>query len=430
MILVKNGRVIDPASDTDKQIDILIKGSKIVSMSADMQHNIADNVVLKDNLTIIDAADKIVVPGLIDCHVHFREPGFEYKETINSGTKAAAKGGFTSVICEPNTKPPIDTVEIVDRLTQLFCDYAIVNVYTKACMTKGSLGRETTDIELLAKKDRVLAVSDDGNPVIDDKIAEKIFNLSRKANIVATPHCEDSHYSLKCKHNNARFSNPPYTNEPKYISRDIEYAEKFGTRLHISHISLKESVGLIREAKKRNRTMITCEVTPHHLLLSNDFVDSSGIKPEVNPPLRSCEDANALRDALADGTIDVIASDHAPHTQQDKENGALGLIGLDTTIGLIVSGIVGKGILSLNDAIKKMSYNPASIFGINAGKLSIGMPADITIIDPHQVWVVNSKEFGSKSENCPFIDKQLKGKVFATIVNGNIVMKDNVLYCD
>lgn len=420
MLLIKNGRVIDPASNIDGIMNILIKDDKIEALYK-------TGGITGDNIDVIDAAGKIVAPGLIDCHVHFREPGFEYKETIETGAKAAARGGFTSVICEPNTNPPMDTPEMVAKFESIVRDKGIVNIYTKACMTQGSSGKEVTDVKSLSEMKCVVAMSDDGHPVTDDNVCEKAFVSAKEFDMPVSPHCEDSSQSLNRAETNPRFSNPPFTNEALFIARDIEYAEKTGARLHISHISLKESVDLIKKAKERNLTEITCEVSPHHLLLDNDFVDADGIKPVVNPPVRSKEDVLSLRTALVEGVIDVIASDHAPHSAQDKKDGACGVIGLETSIGIIFSELVDKEILKINDVIKKMSYTPALIFGINAGRIAVGMPADITIIDPDKEWIVDVKEFESKSANCPFRGMRLKGVACCTIVNGRIVMKDGKL---
>lgn len=428
-ILIKNGRVIDPASNTDWEMNILIEDNKIVDIFNTKHDTVVNfkNGSYYDKIDVIDAKGKIVVPGLIDCHVHFREPGFEQKETILTGSKAAAKGGFCAVICEPNTLPPVDSIEMVERIMEIARTNAIVKLFTKACITKGSLGMEVTDIHSFVKEKGVLAISDDGNPVVDDDVVNKAFSIAKKVDMPVSPHCEDSHLSISQKQNTARFSNPPYKNESNYIARDIEVAEKIGTRLHISHVSLKESVKNIREAKRRGLAEITCEAAPHHLILDKEFVDVNGIKPVVNPPLRSKEDVEAVREGLADGTIDVIASDHAPHTLEDKKRGAMGIIGLETSLGLILSEIVNKGILSLADAIRKMSYNPALIFGINGGRLSIGIPADITIIDPDNKWIVNTSQFESKSKNCPFQGFSLVGKADSTIINGKFVMKDGKL---
>lgn len=423
-LLIKNGHVIDPASNINKKMDILIKGDKIVTMSEEINSPFPE-IGGGKGYELIDARGRIISPGLIDCHVHLREPGFEYKETIESGTRAAAKGGFTTVICEPNTKPPIDTPEMVDRLMKIGRSKAVVKLYTKVCMTHGSSGERVVDIETLSNKKGVVALSDDGNPIINDDITREVFSSARKAGLTASPHCEDSPQSLS--NYSPRFSNPPYTNEPNYISRDISCAEETGVQLHISHVSLKESIEIIKRAKKRNLAKITCEATPHHLLLHKDFISHDGMPIIVNPPLRSKEDTEAIIEGLMDGTIDVIASDHAPHALEDKKEGAFGVIGLETTLGLVLSKIVKQGILSLKDAIAKLSFNPASIFGISGGRLSVGMPADITIIDTGDEWTVDVKRFESRSENCPFHDWRLIGRPCATIVGGEIIMMNGKL---
>ena len=425
-LLIINGRVIDPASKTDMQMDVLVMGGTIVQLYESGQKESVDQMQSGNNLTVINASGKIVSPGLIDCHVHFREPGFETKETLYSGCRAAINGGFTSVICEPNTCPPIDNIEMVGSLMEK-AKNTVAHLYTKACMTNGSLGKEMTDIDSLVLNDSVLALSDDGNPIIDNDVVHQVFSRAKEADIPVSPHCEDSPQAIFQKNDKGIYTNPPYTNEAVYVERDITYAENTGVRLHISHISLKESVDIIREAKRRKRTKITCEVTPHHLTLDNEFIDVDGQVPKVCPPLRSGEDVIALRQGLADGTIDVIASDHAPHTLDDKRNGAFGLIGLETTLGVMITEIVKKGVLSWSEIIKKMTYNPSLIFGINAGQLSVGMPADITIIDPDLNWTVDPETFESKSRNCPFRDMQLQGKAYTVIVDGTIVMMDGKL---
>lgn len=420
MLLIKNGRVVDPASNIDGVMNVLIKDGKIDAIYETNNHS-------ADVVNVIDATDKIVSPGLIDCHVHFREPGFKYKETIETGSKSAVKSGFTSVICEPNTKPAIDSPEMAETFIKLARKHNIINLYTKACMTKGSFGEEVTNVKLLRPKKWVAALSDDGNPITNNGVCEKAFSLAKEYNYTVSPHCEDSAQSLKRVDSSSRFTNPPFSNEANFVARDIEYAEKIGARLHISHISLKESIELVRKAKQRNLTEITCEAAPHHLILDNEFVDVNGVKPEVNPPLRSKKDVLALQEALLDNTIDVIASDHAPHSFDDKKSGACGLLGMETSPGLILTEFVDKGRLTMNEFITKMSWNPAIIFGLTGGIISIGKPADITIIDPAKKWVVNSDNFESKSRNCPFEKWQLKGMACCTIVGGKILMRDGKL---
>ncbi len=427
-LLIKNGRIIDPASGIDAKMDVLIGDSKIAALfPSSSERQTTDRPDPEKDLEVIDAEGMVVSPGLIDCHTHFREPGFEYKETIKSGARAAANGGFTSVICEPNTIPAIDTPEMVEKLSAIIAAGAIVNVYTKVCMTEGLRGLKVTDIKRLTENPIVLAVSDDGNPALDDEVVMEAFSAALKGGVPASPHCEDSGYVLGLKSSNTAFSNPPYKNEANYILRDIKCAEETGAALHISHVSLKESMDIIKRAKERNLTKITCEVSPHHLTLDETFIDSSGSNATVNPPLRSRKDVEAMRDALAQGVVDVIACDHAPHSAKDKKGGAFGLIGLETSLGVILADIVNAGVLTINEALKKMSQNPASIFKINGGALAIGMPADITIIDTAREWVVNPDKFESLSKNCPFNGRRLKGKAWATIVGGNVIMKDGEL---
>ena len=427
MLLIKNGYVVNPASELNGVMDILINDDRIESLYDCQSGNSPSFLKSHKEIETIDAKGKIVCPGFVDCHVHFREPGFEYKETIQTGSKAAARGGFTTVICEPNTRPPIDTPEKVEGLMNIARDTAIINLYTKACMTTGSLGNEVTNLALLSTKNGVAAISDDGNPITDDKVCEQVFRLAKIHNLLISPHCEDSGHSLKRVNAKKRFSNPPYTNEALYVERDIQCAERTGAHLHISHISLKESLKLIREAKQRSITEITCEVTPHHLVLDTDFIDTNGTNPIVNPPLRSKDDVFALREGLTDNTIDVIASDHAPHSLEDKNSGAFGLVGLESSIGVIFAELVNKRLLSFNDVVNKMSYNPSRIFGIDGGDISPGMRADLTIIDPDKEWFVNPEQFESKSRNCPFQNRELKGMAVYTIVGGRIVMNDGKL---
>lgn len=420
MLLIKNGHVIDPSTGLDAECDILVENGKI----ARIQRRIAP----ASDYEVIDASGKIVAPGLIDCHVHFREPGYEYKETIETGSRAAAKGGFTTVICEPNTNPPIDTVEMVKELMFRVQRKSVVNLYTKACITEGSKSEKLTDIKALSSHDRMVALSDDGNPVCTQELMQHAFELATECNIPISSHCEDSAFSLE-KRLAGQYQGfspaPPYTNETNFIIRDIDCAEKVHGRIHISHVSMASSFDTIRAAKDRGKARISCEITPHHILLDENFIDSADRKPKTTPPMRSKGDLEAARKALVDGTIDVIATDHAPHANEEVLAGIGGLIGLETALGLVLTKLVHTGIMSIRDTIMRMSTNPAKIFNLNAGSLNIGMPADITIIDLDKEWTVDVAEFESKSRNCPFDGWQLKGKTVATIVGGKVVMTES-----
>ncbi|MEK7789773.1 MAG: amidohydrolase family protein, partial [Planctomycetota bacterium] len=303
-VLIKGGHVVDPATGLDGRADILIKNGKVNMISNDIKPN--------NNTPVIDATSKYVIPGLIDCHVHLREPGLEYKETIETGSRAAAKGGFTTLICEPNTNPPIDSLEMVESFMERVRQKGVVNIFTKACITKGLLGEELTDIDKLATDKRVRALSDDGNPVFYEPLIKKACELAARNNLVISPHCEDSQISLdkaKVNSNAAHFPGKPFTHETDFIIREIKCAEQAKGWLHISHVSLKSSLEVIQQAKARNLARITCEATPHHLLLDENFKNGSGNVPKTNPPLRTPADKEALQRGLSNGIIDVIATD-------------------------------------------------------------------------------------------------------------------------
>lgn len=423
-LLIKGGYVVDPASDFEGYADVLVKNGKIEAVSP--------NITTNPSVRIIDATNKHVIPGLIECHVHFREPGLEYKEDIRTGSRAAAKGGYTTVICEPNTNPPIDSPAIVDLLTERILEKSIIKVFAKACITKGSLSEELTDIAALAKNTRIKALSDDGNPVFNDALMCKACELSVQHAIIISPHCEDSPFYLnKIKDipGATRFPGEPYSHETDFARRDIRFTEQAKGRLHISHISLKDTLAAIQQAKERGIGKFTCEVTPHHLLLDNSFRDKDGNMPRTNPPLRSRMDVEAMQNGLASGIIDVIATDHAPHTDDDLKKGATGFVGLETALGVLLTKLVHTGIITFKELIIKMSANPARIFQINGGSLAAGMPADITIIDKNKEWTVDVNAFESKGRNCPFHGWKLKGQVLATIVNGKVIVDNCKIQC-
>jgi len=424
-LLIRGGCIVDPANGIEGYKDLLIADGKIEA--------IGDNIPpIRDNCTIINAINKYVIPGLIDCHVHLREPGLEYKENIGTGTRAAVKGGYTTVICEPNTIPPIDSPEMVNVLMERVLAKSLVNVYTKACITKGQAGYELTDIPALVKDKRVRALSDDGNPVIYKGLMGKACELSAQNNFIISPHCEDSPAFLdRIKENPSmpHFPGEPYTHETDFVKRDISCCERVKGRLHISHVSLKSTLDVVQMAKERHMGKITCEATPHHVLLDINDKNSNTCVPGTNPPLRSREDREAIQRGLINGVIDVIATDHAPHTNEDLEKGATGAIGLETALGVILTKFVHTGILSLKDVVRKMSTNPAQIFQIEGGSLTVGKAANITIIDMNREWIVDVDEFESMGRNCPFHGWKLTGQVATTIVNGKAIVDEYKIKC-
>ncbi len=415
MILIKNGMVIDPANKRADVLDILIENSEIKEISGKV------NTSNRDILTF-DARDMVVSPGLVDVHVHFREPGFEHKETIKTGSRAAAMGGFTTVVCEPNTMPPIDSADMVRKVLHIASENAIINVHTKAAVTRGLRGEYLTDVDTL-KEAGASALSDDGNPVGNEKLMKAALINAKENMLPLSPHCEDSDYYLK--EQGGRPEREPYTSESEFIKRDIELNREIGCALHFSHISYRESVEVIERAKSEG-IPITAEAAPHHFTLTNAVIEKTGSNGKVNPPLRTDNDREALVHGLKSGVIDVIATDHAPHTIDEKnqawDKAPFGIIGLETSLGVTLTALVHTGVITFYEAIEKMAVNPARIFGLNAGTLSVGSNGDIVIIDPDKIWTVNPDTFESKGRNCPFNNQELKGKAVMTMVKGKIVM--------
>ena len=421
-LLIKGGRVIDPLLDLDDYLDILIEDSLISRIAPHIEN---------EGIPLLEAQGKVVVPGLIDMHCHLRDFNEARKETIATGTRAAALGGFTSVVCEPNTDPPMDNAKTLQRWISLAKQQGCVNLYTKVCITQGRRGEQLTHLKALVRKPWVVAATDDGNPVVKDEVMERAFARAREHELLLTPHCEESGATIKAfQQANPLIPLPDaialYKREPHYVARDLALAEKTSWRVHISHVSMAQSLDLIRQARAR-WLPVTCEATPHHLTLTEKDAMRCGPDAKVNPPLRHKEDVEALRQGLKDGTIDVIASDHAPHTPAEKARGwaeaPMGAIGLETTLGVVLTALVHPGIITLSQAIERLSSNPARILGIPGGSLDKGSPADITIIDLDKKWVVDPDAFASKGRNTPFAGWRLRGKAYATIVRGKVVMK-------
>ena len=416
-ILLKNGRVIDPANGLDRVMDVRIDGERIAGVGPSLSPEQGERM--------IDCTGRVVAPGFVDPHVHFRQPGYERKETIATGSAAAAAGGYTTVLCEPNTRPPRDTRGRVDEALRIAERDAAVRVLTKACLTAESKGLEVSPILRGDDVAGAAAVSDDGNPVLSHRVMLEACRQAARHGLVVTPHSEDSHYS------NAQIAHVvdapaglrgDFRDEAIFVARDIECARESGCRLHIAHVSLAESVDLIRQAKGAGLP-VTCEATPHHLLLTSDDEARIGPNARMNPPLRPASDRDALRAALADGTIDCIATDHAPHTEHDKAEGAMGVIGLETAFGVLNTRLVETGCVSLPKLIDLMSAAPARIFGLPFASLSPGSCADLVVVDPAVAWTVDAGAFRSLSRNCPFEGWPLKGRSVLTIARGRVVFE-------
>jgi dihydroorotase len=414
--------VIDPLLDLDDYLDILIEQGLISRIAPRID---------KEGVFLLEAQGKVVAPGLIDMHCHLRDFNEAEKEAIATGTKAAALGGFTTVVCEPNTDPPMDNVETLQRWIKLAKQDGCVNLYTKVCITKGRKGEQLTNLKALVCKPWVVAATDDGNPVVKDEVMARAFVKAREHELLLTPHCEESAATIRAfQQANPLIPLPDaivlYKREPYYVARDLMLAEKANWRVHICHVSMAKSLDLIRKARAGG-VAVTCEATPHHLTLTEKDASKCGPDAKTNPPLRQKEDVEALRQGLRDGTVDVIASDHAPHTPEEKARGwdeaPMGAIGLETALGVVLTALVHPGIITLPAAIERMSSNPARILGIPGGSLAVGKPADITIIDLDKKWVVDPPSFASKGRNTPFAGWRLRGKAYATIVRGEVVMK-------
>ncbi len=421
-ILIKNGRVIDPANKIDTVMDILIENNKISKVAKNIK---------ADAEIIIDAINKIVAPGIVDMHVHLREPGREDKETVASATAAAAKGGVTTVLAMPNTQPAMDCSEHIALLQKIINRDAKVNVLICGTITKGRLGQELSDLAAL-KKSGVSAISDDGSSVDNDALMLEAFKKAKQASLLTICHSEDKQLSQKgvmnLGFNSTRLGLRGISNESEYkrVKRDIELAEKAGTTVHIAHVSCRESVEIIAQAKQKG-VQVTCETAPHYFALSEEDIVDYDTNMKINPPLRSKNDVAAIKIGLKNSIIDVIASDHAPHTENEKDiefdRAEFGKIGLESGLVVSIMELIDKKILSWLELFEKLVINPAKILGINKGALSVGAVADIIILDAHKEFILEKKSIVSKSKNSPFIGKMVKGLVEYTICNGKIIYK-------
>ena len=421
-ILIKNGRVVDPANYIDGKKDILIEDGKI--------KKVADFIVEDEDTNVIDADEKVVMPGFIDLHVHLREPGFEYKETIETGSKAAARGGVTSICPMPNTKPVIDSPESVkDLLKRAEC--SPVHILPIGACTIGQEGKELADIEGM-KDAGIVALSEDGESVMDSALFRKSLKEAARLDLPMFSHCEDKALVEGGVMNKGQKAEelglPGITNsvEDVIVARDIIMSKEAGNRLHLCHCSTADSVVLVEMAKKQGLP-VSAEVCPHHFTMSDDEITEDNGRFKMNPPLRNREDVDALKEGLKTGIMEVISTDHAPHGKEEKDQSMLkapfGIVGLETSFALGYTELVDKGVLTLSQLVEKMSVNPAKVLGIDKGNLAPGKAADIVIADITKEYKIDSSKFVSKGKNTPFDGKKVKGRVITTIVDGKIVYK-------
>jgi len=420
-LLIKNGRVIDPASSVDAVQDVLLKGDRIERVGA--------TLAVASDTPILDASGKIVCPGFIDLHVHLREPGQEYKETVGSGTRAAAAGGFTAVCAMANTHPVNDNRAVTDYIRAKADTEGVVRVYPIGAVTRELGGAELSEMAELAEAGCV-AFSDDGKCVMNAALYRRAMEYTLPFGTPLISHAEDHHLSKGAAMNEGIVSTElgvpgaPAAAEDIMVARDILLAELTGAHVHIAHLSTAGAVRLVRDAKARG-VKITAEVTPHHLLLTEEAVRSFDANTKMNPPLRSKRDTEALLEGLIDGTIDCIATDHAPHAVSEKEGefdrAAFGIVGLETAVSLLMDRLVRPGALPLATLVARLSRDPARLLGLPGGNLAAGAPADLTLLDPDASWTVDPSKFVSRSRNTPFGGWTVTGRPWKTIVGGRVV---------
>jgi dihydroorotase len=417
-IVIKNGHLIEPSSGVSEQMDIRIDGDQVAEIGKNLEGD-----------DIIDATGCIVCPGLVDIHVHFREPGFESKETIASGSRAAAHGGFTTVVTMANTNPTIDDAGMVEFVNRRARETACIKIRPTACATKGMEGSEMTEMAEL-KSVGAVAVTDDGKDIESSWVMRRVLEYAKMCDLVYMAHCEDpvlmAGGAMNEGYNSTRLGIPaaPKAVEEIMIERNTRLAELTGAAIHIQHVTSAGGVEIIRRAKARG-VRVTAETGPHYWTFTDEAVVTFDANAKMNPPLREPEDVEAIKAALAEGVFDCIATDHAPHTPTEKDVefalAPFGIIGLETSLGSVIQGLVEPGILTIERAIEMMTCAPAAILGLDAGVLKKGGPADITIFDPEAEWTVNPDDFASLSRNCPFKGMTLKGLVKQTICDGKTV---------
>ncbi|MGI9534490.1 MAG: dihydroorotase [Thermodesulfobacteriota bacterium] len=427
-LLIKNGRVIDPANNISRVKNILIDKGRIKSYPKNIK-----SLEKRREIKVIDASKLVVVPGLVDIHVHLREPGYEHKETIKTGTLSAAAGGFTSIACMPNTNPINDNASVTDYILLKAQTEGVVNVFPIGAITKNEEGVELAEIGEMYEAGCV-GISDDGMPVVNSNLMRRAMEYVRSFNIPVITHSEDTYLSDNGVMNEGKYSTLlglkgiPNASEEVMIARDINLSELTGTHLHICHVSTEGSVRIIKSAKKRG-VKVTAEATPHHFLLSDEEVLNYNTNAKMNPPLRTNKDVRAVQKGLKDGTIDIIATDHAPHSEDEKnvefDKAPFGIVGLESALPLSLM-LRDSKMLTLNEIIEKLTVLPSKIINIDRGTLGKNKVADVTIFDPNEKITIDKKKFYSMGKNTPFDNWKLKGKVKYTIVSGKIVYTDQI----
>ena len=417
ILLIKNGHVINPATETDEVADILAEDGKVVKMEKNIKAK-ADRV--------IDAKGCYVMPGFIDMHVHFRDPGFTYKEDLQTGSAAAAAGGFTTVVCMANTKPVVDSVDIYKEIEDR-CEQLPIKVWQAAAVSKGFEGKELTDMDALYEAG-VRGFTDDGIPLMDEKLVEEAMKKAKELDVPISLHEEDPAYIKQPGVNQGKVSEQlnyggaSYLAEAVMVKRDCELAVKTGAKVDIQHISSGVAVDYVEEAKEKGAN-VYAEASPHHFTLTEEAVLKYGTLARMNPPLRTEEDRQRIIKGLQEGTIEIIATDHAPHSKEEKDKpldqAPSGITGIETSLALGVTELVEKGYLSMMQLLEKMTINPAKLYNMEQGRLQEGKPADVVLFDPEEEWEV--KEYKSKATNSPFTGWKLKGKVKYTICDGKII---------
>lgn len=421
-LLIRNGRVIDPASGLDDRRTVLIEGGRIAAI---------DRTIERPEAEIFDASDLIVAPGFIDMHVHLREPGQEGAETIASGARAAAAGGFTAVACMPNTQPVNDTAMVTRFILRQAEQASAARVYPIGAVTKGSAGEELAELESL-RAAGVVAVSDDGRPVANTRLLRRALEYCVALQMPLIDHCEEPTLSAGGVMHEGKWSirlglrGIPTLAEELPVARNARLAAELGARVHIAHLSTARALEVVRRAKAQG-VPITCEVTPHHFTLTDEACRDFDTCAKMNPPLRTAEDVAALVEGLADGSVDAIASDHAPHKESEKQtdfdSAPFGVIGLETAVGLALEKLYHAGKVTLPRLVELFSTNPARILAVEGGRLQVGAPADLTLFDPERPWTYRAAEGCSQSRNSPFDGWTLRGGAVATVVGGQLIFR-------